>query len=63
MLELGLVWRFKQAKGLDYGEDMRTYGVALADAIASDRGGRRIVNTSRPERVYQDRTWHGTVDY
>lgn len=63
VLELGLVWRFKQAKGLDYGEDMRTYGVALADAIASDRGGRRIVNTSRPERVYQDRTWHGTVDY
>lgn len=64
VLELGLVWRFKQAKGLDYGEDMRTYGVAVADAISSDRGGQRVLNTSRPEPFSNDRTWHGpAVNY
>lgn len=43
----GLVWRWKQAKGLDYGEDMITYGRAVSRAIARDGGmkalsGRRM---------------------
>lgn len=61
VLELGLVWRWKQAKQLDYAEDMRTYEGALADAIASDKGGRRVITTSRPVDNRPQRTWPGTV--
>ncbi len=46
LMELGLVWRFKQAKGLDYGEDMRTYEMQIADAMARDGGKQRIDVTS-----------------
>lgn len=61
LLELGLVWRFKQAKGLDYAEDMRTYGIALQDEIQSDRGGRRVIGTDRATLNRHHRTWHGSV--
>lgn len=32
----GLVWRWKQAKGLDYAEDFAAYQVAVTNAIARD---------------------------
>jgi hypothetical protein len=32
----GVIWRFKQAKGLDYAEDMRNYERAKIKAMASD---------------------------
>lgn len=61
VMELGLVWRFKQAKQLDYAEDLRTYQGFLMDAIASDKGGRRVITTSRPVDNRPQRTWPGTV--
>lgn len=61
VLELGLVWRFKQAKGLDYAEDMRTWNIALADEIASDKGGARTINTDLGSSPRAGITWYGTV--
>lgn len=61
LLELGLVWRWKQAKQLDYAEDMRTYEIALKDAVDSDKGGRRIISTDRPRLERPFKTWPGTI--
>jgi hypothetical protein len=61
ILELGLVWRFKQAKQLDYAEDMKTYELHVKQAIESDKGGRRVIGTDRNEYTRSGRTWHGTV--
>ena len=36
LLELGLIWRWKHAKGLDYAEDFNTYMRNVDMAIASD---------------------------
>ena len=46
---LGLVWRFKAKKGLDYSEDMQTYEMEVANAILRD-GARTVIDTSGHER-------------
>lgn len=61
ILELGVGWRFKKAKGLDYAEDMRNYELALAAAKMQDVGGRRIITTGREEMRARPRTWPGTI--
>lgn len=38
LLTLGLLWRWKAQKGLDYSEDMATYELALAQEQVRDRG-------------------------
>lgn len=43
IIRLGVVWRFLKAKGLDYGEEFRTYEMALADIFGPD-GGRTAVD-------------------
>jgi hypothetical protein len=43
LITLGVVWRWKNAKGLDYGEDFRTYDKEVTEAIARD-GARRTLN-------------------
>lgn len=47
-MRLGIVWRFKKAKGLGYGEDFNAYEMRVAQ-IAGRDGGRRILdmNSSR----------------
>lgn len=42
LLTLGIVWRWKQAKGFDYAEDFAKYERAVADAIARDGGKPRL---------------------
>ena len=42
LISLGIVWRFKQAKGFDYAEDYRTYQIECAKAGASDNGRQTI---------------------
>lgn len=42
LLTLGLVWRWRQQKRLEYAEDLRTYEIALSEAIGRDRGQRLI---------------------
>jgi hypothetical protein len=38
LIKLGVIWRFKHAKGLDYGEDMATYERAVQRAVGRDGG-------------------------
>jgi len=42
LLTLDLKWRFKEAKGLDYGEDMATAERAITRAIAEDGGSQAL---------------------
>lgn len=47
LLELHLIWEWRQRKGLSYGEDMATAEAALAQAISEDRGARMLTQASR----------------
>lgn len=38
LMTLGLVWRFKKANGLEYGEDFRSYEMAVSQKLAHDGG-------------------------
>lgn len=51
LLKFGLRWRWKQAKGLPYGEDMTTYERAASKALAND-GGARALNMVGDEIPY-----------
>lgn len=42
LLELCLMWRYRAQKGLDYGEDMATYEVALSQRQTKD-GGSKVI--------------------
>lgn len=42
LLTLGLIWRWKSMKGMDYQEDMRNYDIALSQAMTRDKGSRVI---------------------
>lgn len=43
LLMLGMVWRFRQLKGVPYAEDMATYEEALGQEILKDKPGEGIV--------------------
>lgn len=49
---LGLIWRFKRARGLSYGEDFNTYESAFARLKGTD-GGKRVMDLVRPSRVFR----------
>lgn len=42
LLTLGLIWRWKSMKGMDYQEDIRNYDIALSQAMARNKGSRVI---------------------
>lgn len=46
VLRRGLIWRWKQSKGLDYTEDFRSYQMSL-DRAAGREDAERIVSTTR----------------
>lgn len=48
LMTLGLIWRYRKAKSLDYGEDMETYEMEVAKAILND-GARVRIQTSNME--------------
>jgi hypothetical protein len=63
LMTLGLVWRWKQAKGFDYSEAFRTYEINRARAASSD-GGRetiRISENSKGDIAKMGRPAHYTV--
>lgn len=61
VLRRGLIWRWKQSKGLDYAEDFRSYQMSL-DRAAGREDAERIVNmAARPLDV--DGWFPGTVTY
>jgi hypothetical protein len=49
LMTLGIIWRFKSAKGLDYAEAMNDYEIAVNKAIFKD-GARVTIDTSNCER-------------
>jgi hypothetical protein len=52
LVKLGVVWRWKNIKGLDYAEDFRTYEMQVANSIARDGGKRTIsMDGRRPPGV------------
>jgi len=57
LLTLGLIWRYRAQKGLEYAEDMQTYSTALDQATNNDKGARVL----RPDRI--GRMVNGRVAY
>jgi hypothetical protein len=49
IIRLGVIWRFKKSKGLDYSEDFRTYEMALIDLFGPDAGKAVIDMTGEVE--------------
>lgn len=47
LLTLGLIWRYRAQKGLDYSEDMATYEMELSKTQTNDKGARVI---RKPDR-------------
>lgn len=61
LIALGIVWRFKRAKGLDYADDMATYEREVERATARDRGlGPLILGKPRRD-LMPPYTWPGTI--
>lgn len=52
LITLSLVWRWRQMKRLEYGEDMQTFCLALTEEAGKDKGA-RILKMGRP-RMYGD---------
>lgn len=62
LIALGIIWRYKKSKGLDYAEDMTTYERALDLAASRDRGN-RMIKLERSSREFDlpPFNWPGTV--
>lgn len=64
-MRYGMIWRWRQAKGFDYAEDLASAERAIERAISRDRGP-RVVNTSNPWAgipgdPWPDGYWPGTI--
>ncbi|ARM14170.1 MULTISPECIES: hypothetical protein [Rhizobium] len=61
LLELSLIWRWKRAKGLDYGEELENYERAKESSIGADRAAQPM-SMSMPYRgEVPDNYWPGTI--
>ena len=47
LLTLGLIWRYRSQKGLDYSEDLATFGIELSQMQTRDKGARVIRKADR----------------
>ena len=47
LLELGMIWEWRNRKGLEYTDDLDIYNAALSEAISDDKGARIITQSSR----------------
>jgi len=59
LITLGCIWRYKQAKGFDYGEDFRTYQIECAKERMTD-GGRQVIQAQA--NFMSDYTYGGFSD-
>lgn len=50
-IRLGIIWRFRKAKGFDYGEDFRTYEAALEAIFGADAGRSSVSMLGEPEML------------
>lgn len=60
LFTLGLVWRFKQAKGFDYAEAFRSYETQVTQALARD-GDKRTLNFAN-QRLFDTPRYPGVVE-
>lgn len=61
LVELSTIWRWKRAKGLDYGEELENYERAKESAIGADRAA-QPVSLSLPNRgEVPDNFWPGMI--
>jgi hypothetical protein len=60
LVTLGLVWRFRQAKGFDYAEAFRSYETQVAQALARD-GSKRTLNFAN-QRLFDAPRYPGVVE-
>lgn len=62
LLRLGLQWKWKRAKGFDYGEEKDIFERAMETELANARG-MRTIQTSSPLRGFDvnDTTWPGVI--
>lgn len=61
LLTLGMIWRWKQLKGLDYAEDMATYEREVEQAAARD-GGMKDINMSFTRHRWPGFNWSQTIN-
>ena len=61
ILSLGLIWRYRAQKGLDYSEDMASYELRLSQAQSRDAGAQTITSRRRFVRGRFSVPYHGTV--
>jgi hypothetical protein len=47
--KLGLIWRWRKAKGLDYAEDFRSYQITVTHAMGRDGGKPRLTMDNKRE--------------
>lgn len=56
LLTLGMVWRYREQKGLEYAEDMAAYGISLSQQQVRDGGPSVIRRSSSVGRYANART-------
>ncbi len=61
LMTLGLIWRYKKTKGLDYAEDMATYEREVERACTRDRGANVLKLRKYRTDDFDWPTWPGTV--
>lgn len=57
LLTLGLIWRWKAQKGLEYAEDLANYEKAFSEAAARDKGSQAIRKGSPTRRFGARLAW------
>ncbi len=61
VMVLGIIWRYKKTKGLDYAEDMATYEREVERACTRDRGANALKLRKYRADDFLWPTWPGTV--
>ena len=61
LFELGIMWRWLRAKGMDYSEELATYEREVEKAAARDRGPAPVMVVQRPRRDLDVCSWSGTI--
>lgn len=61
LLTLGLIWRWRAQKRLEYAEDMQTYEIALSQAQARDKGAWVMRSNSQRGRPNVRAAWPWTL--
>jgi len=52
LMLLGVIWRYRKARGFDYAEEMTTYEAEKAQAQMRDGGGKRTLNYGKDTSLY-----------